>query len=243
MNFQVGEKIYEGKAKRVFSVLNEPDLVYQEFKDSLTAFNGEKKGSFSSKGHLNREISSMIFRRLAQRGISNHWVENSGETGMITKKVNIILVEVVVRNLSAGSLAKRLGWDEGKKLPEPIIEFYYKNDALGDPLINEDHIKTLGLCDGNSLSALRKIAQLVNVELTKIFSDSGLDFVDFKLEFGRTKNNEILLADEISPDTCRLWDKKTGDRLDKDRFRRDLGNIEDAYKNVKSRVELALKKS
>lgn len=242
MSFQVGEKIYEGKAKRVFNVLNEPDLVYQEFKDSLTALNGEKKGSFAEKGHLNRDISSMIFQRLAQRGISNHWVENQGETGMITKKLEIIAVEVVVRNIAAGSLAKRLGWEEGKRLPESIIEFYYKNDSLGDPLINEDHIKILGLCDPNSLKEIRRMAGLINGELSKLFADSELDLVDFKLEFGRTKKGEILLADEISPDTCRLWDKKTGDKLDKDRFRRDLGNIEEAYKNVRSRVELALKK-
>jgi phosphoribosylaminoimidazole-succinocarboxamide synthase len=242
MSFEIGEKIYEGKAKIVFNIMNEPDLVYQEFKDSLTAFNGEKKGSFSAKGHLNREISSMIFQRLTQKGISNHWVENRGEIGMVTKRVDIIPVEVVVRNIAAGSLAKRLGWEEGRKLPHTIVEYYYKSDKLGDPMINEDHIKILGLCDASTLSEVRRMAELINGELLKIFSDSDLDLVDFKLEFGKTKKGEIILADEISPDTCRLWDKKTGEKLDKDRFRRDLGNIEEAYKNVRRRVELALKK-
>ncbi len=241
MSFQVGEKIYEGKAKIVFNVIGEPELVYQEFKDSLTAFNGEKKGSFNLKGHLNREITSMIFKRLAQKSIANHWVENRGETGMITKKLQIIPLEVVVRNIAAGSLAKRLGWDEGKKLPQPIVEFYYKNDALGDPLINEDHIKVLNICSADHLSELKRLGLLINGELTGIFSAAQLDLVDFKLEFGLTPQGKILLADEISPDTCRLWDTQTKEKLDKDRFRRDLGNIEDAYKNVRARIETALK--
>lgn len=242
MSFRKGEQVYEGKAKKVYSVIDEPHLVYQEFKDSLTAFNGEKKGSFSSKGHLNREISSMIFQRLAQQGISNHWIENQGETGMITKKVQIIPVEVVVRNTAAGSLAKRLGWKEGRRLSQPIVEFYYKNDALGDPLINDDHISALGLCDEPTRLELKRLGLLINGELTQIFGASDLDLIDFKLEFGKTPNGEILLADEISPDTCRLWDKSTKERLDKDRFRRDLGNIEAAYQNVRERIQGALRK-
>ncbi len=241
MKYNVGEKIYEGKAKVVFQVLDEQDLVYQEFKDSLTAFNGEKKGSFQAKGQLNRDITSMIFQRLAQRGIPNHWVENRGETGMITKKVQIIPVEVVVRNIAAGSLAKRLGWSEGTKLPQTIIEYYFKNDALGDPMINEDHIKILNICSENSLKEIRRMALLINNELQVLFSNSGLDLVDFKLEFGKTKTGDVILADEISPDTCRLWDKTTQEKLDKDRFRRDLGNIEDAYRSVHERIQLALK--
>jgi phosphoribosylaminoimidazole-succinocarboxamide synthase len=242
MSFQIGEKIYEGKAKIVFQVQGNPELVYQEFKDSLTAFNGQKKGSFESKGHLNREITSMIFQRLAERGIANHWVENKGPIGMITKRVEIIPIEVVVRNIAAGSLAKRLGWEEGRRLKTPIVEFYFKNDDLGDPIINEDHIKILELCSEEALTQVRRMALLINGELSQIFNDSELDLVDFKLEFGKTPQGEIILADEISPDTCRLWDKKTKEKLDKDRFRRDLGNIEESYKNVRARIETSLKK-
>jgi len=242
MSFQVGEKIYEGKAKVIFNVQNQPDLVYQEFKDSLTAFNGEKKGGFKSKGHLNRDITSIIFQRLSQKGVPNHWIENQGDTGMITKRVKIIPIEVVVRNIAAGSLAKRLGWEEGRKLSLPIMEFYYKNDNLGDPIINEDHIRILGLATDETLSEIRRMAKIINGELTQLFGACGLDLVDFKLEFGRTKNGEIILADEVSPDTCRLWDKTTKEKLDKDRFRRDLGNIEEAYRKVHERVELAVKK-
>lgn len=243
MSFKVGEKIYEGKAKIVFSVVDEPDLVYQEFKDSLTALNGGKKGSFPEKGQLNRDITSMIFQKLSLRGVSNHWVENQGATGMFTKKVQIFPVEVVVRNVVAGSLAKRLGWEEGRKLPQSLVEYYYKNDELGDPLINEDHIKVLGLCTDTALADIRRKALVVNSELTRLFGEADLNLIDFKLEFGRSSKGEILLADEISPDTCRLWDKKTDEKLDKDRFRRDLGSVKEAYLNVRSRIEATLKKS
>jgi phosphoribosylaminoimidazole-succinocarboxamide synthase len=242
VSYQIADKIYEGKAKIIFNVKNEPDLVYQEFKDSLTAFNGVKKGSFAEKGRLNRDITSLIFQRLAQRGIINHWVENQGETGMITRRVDIIPLEVVVRNIAAGSLAKRLGWEEGRRLPAPLVEFYYKSDALGDPLLNDDHIGALGICEAGALADIRRAAFLINTELTALFSASGLDLVDFKLEFGKTKTGEVILADEVSPDTCRLWDKDSGEKLDKDRFRRDLGNIEEAYKNVRQRIEGALRK-
>ncbi|MGE3973791.1 MAG: phosphoribosylaminoimidazolesuccinocarboxamide synthase [Bdellovibrionales bacterium] len=227
-----GQKLYEGKAKILYAVPGNSQLVVHDFKNSLTAFNGEKKGQFENKGKLNRDITSLIFRYLNSRGVSSHWVEDQGETGMVTKKLEIIPLEVVIRNVAAGSLAKRLGWPEGKELPQPIVEFYYKSDLLGDPLVNEDHIQILNCCKPEELIYLRKMAQLINAELTKLFQQVEFRLIDFKLEFGRDSSGQILLADEVTPDTCRLWDLKTNEKFDKDRFRRDLGNIEDAYKEV-----------
>jgi phosphoribosylaminoimidazole-succinocarboxamide synthase len=240
MTYSVGEKFYEGKAKVLFHVKDQPSLVYQEFKDSLTALNGQKTGSFTNKGTLNRDISSMIFIKLAERGVQSHFVESLGPKAMITKRVTIIPLEVVVRNITAGSLAKRLGWDEGKVLDKPLVEFYYKNDFLGDPLITEDHIAALKVATSEELAELRRMALLINSELQQLFKKARLTLVDFKLEFGRTEDGRILLADEISPDTCRLWDEETKEKLDKDRFRRDLGNIEDAYKTVCQRIAHAI---
>jgi phosphoribosylaminoimidazole-succinocarboxamide synthase len=227
-----GEKIYEGKAKVLHAIAGRDDLILQFFKNSLTAFNGEKKGDFENKGQLNRNIASLIFRYLGSRGIAHHWVEDLREVEMVTKKLEIIPLEVVVRNVAAGSLAKRLGWAEGQELPEPIVEFYYKSDALGDPLLNEDHIHALRICRSEDLSTLKKAALLINAELINLFLKASFRLIDFKLEFGRDSTGQILLADEVTPDTCRLWDSKTNEKFDKDRFRRDLGKVDVAYKEV-----------
>jgi phosphoribosylaminoimidazole-succinocarboxamide synthase len=229
---KLGKKLYEGKAKILYAFDGDPNLVIQSFKDSLTAFNGEKKGQFQNKGQLNRNITSLIFRYLGTRGVASHWVDDRDNTEMITKKLDIIPLEVVVRNTAAGSLAKRLGWEEGKDLPQPIVEFYYKSDVLGDPLLNEDHIQVLECCKSEELFQIRKTALLVNSELIKLFQQVNFRILDFKLEFGRDSSGQILLADEITPDTCRLWDLETNEKFDKDRFRRDLGKVEEAYQEV-----------
>ncbi len=229
------DKLYEGKAKIIYST-SDPDLVVHEFKNDATAFNAEKKGQIEDKGKVNAQVSASLFKMLAESGVENHFVELLDESTLLTKKVEIILIEVVVRNVAAGSIAKRLGYDEGTKLKQPVVEYYYKDDDLGDPLINEDHIKELGLCDEATLEKLRQMALKTNEALIPYMSEKGLKLIDFKLEFGKASNGDVLLADEISPDTCRLWEKKTGKKLDKDRFRRDLGEIEEAYREVLKRV-------
>ncbi|MBE9537358.1 MAG: phosphoribosylaminoimidazolesuccinocarboxamide synthase [Proteobacteria bacterium] len=228
------EKLYEGKAKIIHATDN-PDLIIQYFKDDATAFNAEKKGSIESKGIMNNKISEVLFKYLEENGIPTHFVERLSDREMLNKKLDIVLVEVVARNIVAGSLAKRLGKDEGELLPAPIVEYYYKDDALGDPMINMDHIRILGLATDEEMAKITEYARRINGLLKKFFDKRNIDLVDFKLEFGR-HNGEILLGDEICPDTCRLWDKTTGEKMDKDRFRRDMGKIEEAYAEVCKRV-------
>ncbi|HDZ86646.1 MAG TPA: phosphoribosylaminoimidazolesuccinocarboxamide synthase [Actinobacteria bacterium] len=229
------DKLYEGKAKIIYST-SDPDLVVHEFKNDATAFNAEKKGQIEDKGKVNAQVSASLFKMLAESGVENHFVELLDESTLLTKKVEIILIEVVVRNVAAGSIAKRLGYDEGTKLKQPVVEYYYKDDDLGDPLINEDHIKELGLCDEATLEKLRQMALKTNEALIPYMSEKGLKLIDFKLEFGKASNGDVLLADEISPDTCRLWDTETNEKMDKDRFRRDLGGVEESYKEVLKRI-------
>lgn len=226
--------LYEGKAKRIFATDN-PDLVWVEYKDDATAFDGKKKGTIANKGVLNNRISSFFFQLLAERGIPTHFVERVSDTEQVVKKVEIIPVEVVVRNVAAGSLAKRLGLAEGTPLPQPVLEFYYKNDELGDPMINEYHIRVLNLATPEQVEKMASIALRVNEILREYLRTKNIDLIDFKLEFG-LHHGEVILADEISPDTCRFWDTKTREKLDKDRFRRDLGNVEEAYREVLRRL-------
>ncbi|MDF2608267.1 MAG: phosphoribosylaminoimidazolesuccinocarboxamide synthase [Bacillales bacterium] len=230
-----GNLLYEGKAKKIFST-NEPEYYWVEYKDSATAFNGEKKEDFIGKGALNNKITSLIFSRLSEAKIPNHFERQISETEQIVKKVTIIPVELVVRNIVAGSLSKRLGITEGNKIEKPIIEFYYKNDDLGDPLINEDHIKMLNLANDEIICKMKSLAHSINSVLQDLFSESSVNLVDFKLEFGLTTTGNLILADEISPDTCRLWDKETGEKLDKDVFRRGIGKLTDAYEEILKRL-------
>jgi len=232
------KKIYEGKAKILYET-DDPSLLIQYFKDDATAFDATKKGTIKNKGIYNNQITTKIFEFLEKNGIETHFVKSLSEREMLVKKVKIFLIEVTVRNIVAGGMAKLLGLEEGIRLDSPVLEYHYKNDALHDPLINESHIVALKLSTKEELEIIKNSTFEINDLLLKFFSDRQLDLVDFKLEFGRTTTNgksKILLADEISPDTCRLWEKNTGARLDKDRFRRDLGNIEEAYQEVLARV-------
>lgn len=227
--------LYEGKAKRVYQT-NDDQLVWLEYKDSATAFNGEKKAQITGKGRLNNEITSLIFSKLKEAGMASHFVEKLSETEQLVKKVSIIPLETVVRNFAAGSFSKRLGIEEGRPLSKPIVEFYYKDDALGDPLLTEDHIEELKLATKEEVAILKEKALEVDALLTNLFQDIDIRLIDFKLEFGKDVEGEIVLADEISPDTCRLWDKQTNEKLDKDVFRRDLGNLTDAYETILTRL-------
>lgn len=231
-----GALLYEGKAKRVFQTSDE-DLVWIEYKDSATAFDGEKKATITGKGRLNNAITSILFTKLQERGIDSHFVKKLSETEQLVKKVTIIPLETVVRNYSAGSFSKRVGMPEGKELARPIVEFYYKDDALGDPLLTEDHIEILNLATKNEVELLKAKALEVNNVLSQLFAELGVRLIDFKLEFGKDGDGNILLADEISPDTCRLWDMETNEKLDKDVFRRDLGSLTDAYEVILSRLQ------
>ena len=228
--------LYEGKAKRIFQTEN-PNQVLMEFKDSLTAFNALKKGQFSGKGQLNCQISTLIFHHLSKSNIRHHWIETLHENQMRVQKTEIIPLEVVVRNFMAGSLAKKLGLTEGESLKQPIVEFYYKKDELNDPFVNDDQIVALGWADKKTLEVLKSEALLINTALLDLFNNVGLKLVDFKTEFGRNHLGEIILSDEISPDCMRLWDAETNKKLDKDRFRQDLGEVEEAYTEVFKRVE------
>ena len=229
--------LYEGKAKKIYETSN-PNEVICEFKDSLTAFNGEKASSESGKGALNCAITTLIFEALEKKGIPTHLIKKIDSNKLLVKKVDIILIEVVVRNIVAGSLAKRLGLKEGEKLPFSIVEFYYKKDELNDPLINDDHAMVLNLVKNkNELNLLKEYGLKVNKLLKDFFDKVGLILVDFKIEFGRDEKGNIILADEITPDSCRLWDKKTGKKLDKDLFRYNLGDIKEAYKEVLNRLK------
>jgi len=231
-----GQQIYEGKAKIVFEHKDDPTLVIQHFKDDATAFDGVKKGKIGNKGIINNSISSRLFKLLEDNGIATHFVDKISERDMLVRRVKIILVELIVRNVTAGSLSKRTGWEEGIALKQPVVEMYYKNDALHDPMINDDHVAMLELATPEELEHVRKTARKINELLTKFLGDRNLVLVDIKLEFGRTEDGTVLLADEISPDTCRYWDKETGERLDKDRFRRDLGRVEESYEEVYRRI-------
>ncbi|AZR74931.1 phosphoribosylaminoimidazolesuccinocarboxamide synthase [Anoxybacter fermentans] len=226
---------YEGKAKKIFAT-DKPGILWVEFKDDATAFNGQKKGTIDNKGRYNNLISATIFKMLSDLGVENHFVELISDTEMLVKGVEIIPVELVVRNITAGSLCRRLGIKEGIRLETPLVEFYYKNDELGDPLITEDHIRVLNIAAPEEVVYLREEALKINSILIEYFRKLGIDLVDYKLEFGKTPEGKILLADEISPDTCRLWDKSTGDKLDKDRFRLDMGKVEEAYQEILRRV-------
>lgn len=234
MDIQKLDQLYEGKAKKVFKT-SDPDLYWIEYKDDATAFNGEKKGTIMNKGVLNNKISAHFFNLLKREGIITHLVKQVNDREQIVKAVKIILVEVVVRNIAAGSLAKRLGLAEGTMLPKTVLEYYYKDDALGDPLINDYHIQTLDLATPEQMNKIAGIALKVNDILRAYLKDKKIDLIDFKLEFGVHKG-EVILADEISPDTCRFWDVETKEKLDKDRFRRDLGNVEEAYQEVLKRL-------
>ncbi len=227
-------QLYEGKAKKVF-LTEESNLVIQEFKDDATAFNNKKKGTIAEKGVVNNAISCKLITLLENEGIHTHLVEKLSDRDMLCRHLDIIKVEVVVRNIAAGSLVKRYGFAEGTVLAKPIVEFYLKDDDLDDPLMNESHAVALGVATLEELAVLKNRAEAINTVLKKFFADRKLKLVDFKLEFGR-HNGEILLGDEISPDTCRFWDLDTNEKMDKDRFRFDLGGVEDAYSEVQRRV-------
>ena len=235
MQMQRKELLYEGKAKQVWST-DDPQLVIQYFKDDATAFNAQKRGTIAAKGVLNNAISETLFKLLEDAGVRTHFVERLSEREMLVKRLSIFPVEVVVRNVVAGSLATRLGRDEGERLPSPILELYYKNDALGDPMINHWHVVVFGMATPEDLDVVVASSLSVNSVLVPFFAERDLTLVDFKLEYGHTADGTILLGDEICPDTCRLWDVATGERLDKDRFRRDLGRVEEAYQEVYRRV-------
>jgi phosphoribosylaminoimidazole-succinocarboxamide synthase len=233
-----GRRIYEGKAKVLFEG-PEPGTVIQYFKDDATAFNNQKKGEITGKGVLNNRISEYLMIRLADMGIPTHFVRRLNMREQLVREVEIIPIELVVRNVAAGSISKRLGIDEGEALPRPIIEYYLKNDELGDPMVCEEHITAFGWANTQDLDDMVQLALRVNDFLSGLFLGVGLKLVDFKLEFGRLWEDEemrIVVADEISPDSCRLWDIETNERLDKDRFRRDMGKVEEAYQEVARRL-------
>ena len=229
-----GEQLYEGKAKKVFGT-DDPDIVIVDYKDDATAFNGLKKGTIAGKGVINNKMSNMMFRIMEQHGIPTHFVEELSDRETAVKKVQIVPLEVIIRNTAAGSFSKRYGVPEGKKLPVTVFEFSYKNDDLGDPLINDYHALAMELATPEEIETIKRMAFKVNDVMKEFFASLNIDLIDFKLEFGRFKG-QIILADEISPDTCRFWDMTTGEKLDKDRFRRDLGGVEDAYKEVFARL-------
>ncbi len=228
------ELIYEGKAKKLYTT-DDPDLLIQYFKDDATAFNAKKRGTILEKGIVNNRMSEIFFTMLENEGVSTHFVKRLDDREMLVRRLVIIPVETVARNIVAGSLAKRLGREEGGDIPRPIVEYYYKSDPLDDPMINDDHILAFGFATAEELAEIRRLALKVNDVLRKFLDGRGILLVDAKFEFGRHKG-KVLLGDEICPDTCRFWDKKTREKLDKDRFRRDLGGVEEAYREMMSRV-------
>lgn len=228
------KQIYEGKAKKLYET-KDPDLVIQEFKDDATAFDATKRGTIMGKGIVNNKLSEKIFKILGKKDIPTHFVKRLSDRDMLVKKVQIVPIEVTMRNVVAGGMAKLLGLEEGIVLKRPVLEWHYKEDRLHDPLVNDDHILALNIATEKELETIKKYSSRINDVLKKYFDSKDLILVDFKLEFGRFKG-KIILADEISPDTCRLWDKTTREKLDKDRFRRDLGNVEEAYQEVLRRV-------
>lgn len=234
-NLQKTEQMYEGKAKKVFAT-NDPNLVIVDYKDDATAFNGEKKGTIHNKGIINNKVTNHLMKLLEKEGIPTHFVEEISDRETIVKKVSIVPLEVIVRNITAGSLAKRLGLDEGIKLSQTVLEYCYKDDDLGDPMVNEYHIMAMQWCTKEELDTIANYALKINKFLTAYLKDLNIELIDFKLEFGKTSDGTIVLADEISPDTCRFWDSVTKEKLDKDRFRRNLGGEEDAYKEIMKRL-------
>lgn len=228
-------QLYEGKAKKVYATADE-NLVIVDYKDDATAFNGLKKGTISGKGVINNRVTNYLMQMLEKEGVPTHFVKELSDRETVVKKVSIVPLEVIIRNISAGSFAKRYGVEEGIVFDEPTIEFSYKNDDLGDPLINSYHALALKLATKEEIETIKTLAFKVNEVLKKYFLGLGIELVDFKLEFGRTHDGKIVLADEISPDTCRFWDSKTHEKLDKDRFRRDLGHVEDAYIEIRKRL-------
>ncbi|MFQ3838642.1 phosphoribosylaminoimidazolesuccinocarboxamide synthase [Staphylococcus pseudoxylosus] len=228
--------LYEGKAKRIFST-GENDVLRVEYKDEVTAGNGAKKDLIEGKGRLNNQITSRIFNYLKENGVKSHFIEQISETEQLVQSVEIIPLEVVVRNIAAGSITKRLGFDKGHEFDEPLVEFFYKNDDLNDPLITEDHIKLLHLAEDNEINTLKEAAKEVNAVLVQLMNEMNLRLVDFKIEFGRTNDGQILLADEISPDTCRIWDKDSDTNFDKDVYREDRGSIIETYQTFLNKLE------
>ena len=229
------EMLYEGKAKRVYAT-EDPELLIVSYKDDATAFNGLKKGTIAGKGVINNEMSNRLMQRLEKAGVPTHFVEELSERETLVKRVQIVPLEVIIRNIAAGSFSKRYGVEEGVVFSQPTIEFSYKNDELGDPLLNTSHALALGLATQEEIDTIRRLAFQTNDLLRAFWSSCGVTLVDFKREFGRLSDGTVILADEISPDTCRLWDAATGEKLDKDRFRRDLGGVEDAYAEVMRRL-------
>ena len=236
---QKRELLYEGKAKKVYAT-DDPELLIVSYKDDATAFNGLKKGTIVGKGVINNRMSDLLMARLEREGIPTHLVRELNDRDTLVKRVAIVPLEVIVRNIAAGSFSKRYGVAEGAVFYLPTLEFSYKNDELGDPLLNDDHVLALGLASPEEVAVIRRYALEVNRLLREIWKQCGVTLVDFKLEFGRLPDGAIILADEISPDTCRLWDSQTGDKLDKDRFRRDLGGVEAAYRQVMDRLNQQL---
>ena len=229
------KQLYEGKAKKVFET-DDPCFYIVDYKDDATALNGLKKGTIAGKGVINNRVSNHLMKLLEQNGIPTHFVDELSERETLVKKVSIIPLEVIVRNIAAGSLAKRLGLEEGAKLKKTVLEYCYKDDALGDPMVNEYHIAAMGWASEEEMRTIAGYALKIDEILSEYLGEVGIELIDFKLEFGRTGDGTIILADEISPDTCRFWDSKTGEKLDKDRFRRDMGGVEDAYKEIMKRL-------
>lgn len=230
--------LYEGKAKKVYDT-DDKNCYWVEYKDDATAFNGIKKGTITDKGIINNKMSAMMFQYLEKNGVNTHFVQQVNDREQIVRRLAMIPLEIVVRNIVAGSLSKRVGKDEGYVLASPVFELYYKDDSLGDPMVNETHAVALGWATLEQINAMKEIALRVNELMTKVVAQAGIDLVDYKLEFG-VYNGKVMLGDEISPDTCRFWDKDTQEKLDKDRFRRDLGKVEEAYEEVYSRIKEAV---
>lgn len=229
------EQLYEGKAKKVFKT-EDDELLIVSYKDDATAFNGLKKGTIAGKGVINNKMSNLLMQRLEKAGVPTHFVEELSDRDTLVKRVSIVPLEVIVRNIAAGSFSKRYGVEEGTLFDSPTIEFSYKNDELGDPLINDYHAVALKLATPEEIEKIKEYSFAVNDQLKAFWKECGVTLVDFKLEFGKLSDGSIVLADEISPDTCRLWDSKTGEKLDKDRFRRDMGGVEDAYNEIMKRL-------
>ena len=229
------EQIYEGKAKKVYKT-DDPELYIVDYKDDATAFNGLKKGTIAGKGIINNQMSNRLMQMIERKGVPTHFVKELSERETLVKKVSIVPLEVIVRNIAAGSFSKRYGVEEGMVFDEPVIEFSYKNDALGDPLLNTDHALALKVATRAEIDTIKSYALQINSILKAFWTECGVTLVDFKLEFGKTADGSVILADEISPDTCRLWDTATGEKLDKDRFRRDLGGVEEAYAEIMKRL-------